>query len=170
MKRIAVVGSGGAGKSTLSRELSQITDLPLVHLDRHYWKPGWVETPVEEWRTLQSKLLAGDAWIVDGNYQRTFDIRFARADTVIVLAFSRYRCLLRAFTRTVRSYGKCIQVEGCPERFEREFYRWIWNFPKDGRRSLDSAIDAHRKSLNVIELTSSRQVKDFLKSLRTTGE
>lgn len=169
MKLVAVVGSGGAGKSTLSRQLSQVTGLPLVHLDRHYWKPGWVETPVEEWRVLQSKLLAGDVWIVDGNYQKTFDIRFARADTVIVLAFSRYTCLLRALTRSLRNHGKCIQADGCPERFEREFYQWIWDFPKDGRSALDAALHSHGSRINVIELTSSRQVRSFLKSLRATG-
>lgn len=166
MRRVAVVGSGGAGKSTFSRELSQIVGLPLIHLDRHYWKPGWVETPVEEWRVLQSELIAGDFWIVDGNYNRTFDIRFARADTVIVLAISRYRCLLRALIRSTRNYGKCVQAEGCPERFDFSFYQWIWRFPMDGRSSINAALDAHGKSLNVIELTSSRQARSFLKSLR----
>jgi len=167
VKRIAVVGSGGAGKSTLSRELSQITGLPLVHLDRHYWEPGWVDTPAEEWRALQSELLAGDAWIVDGNYQSSFDIRFARADTVIVLAFSRYRCLLRALIRSTRNYGKSIQAEGCPERFEREFYQWIWNFPKEGLPALHAALEIHRERLNVIELTSPSAVQSFLMSVRS---
>lgn len=166
MKRVAVIGSGGAGKSTFSRELSQILGLPLIHLDRHYWKPGWVETPIEEWRVLQSELIAGDLWIVDGNYNRTFDIRFARADTVIVLAISRYRCLLRAFTRMLRNRSKCIQAEGCPERFDFSFYQWIWHFPREDFAKIDASLDAHGESLNVIELTSSRQVRSFLKSLR----
>lgn len=169
MKRIAVVGSGGAGKSTFSRELSQIMGLPLVHLDRHFWKPGWVETPVEEWRALQSELIAGDLWIVDGNYNRTFDIRFTRADTVIVLALPRFLCLARALTRSLRNRGKSVQAEGCPERFDFSFYQWIWRFPIDARPHLEAALDTHRSRLNIIELTSSRQVKDFLKSLRAPG-
>lgn len=166
MNRIAVVGSGGAGKSTFSRELSQITGLPLVHLDRHYWKPGWIETPLEEWRVLQSELIAGDNWIVDGNYYRTFDLRFDRADTVIVLAFSRYRCLLRAFLRTTGNYGKCLQSEGCPERFELEFYQWIWNFPKNVLPELYSILDSYGENLNVIKLKTPRQVENYLKLLR----
>ncbi len=81
-----MVGSGGAGKSTLAREIGQRTGIPVIHLDQHFWKPGWVETPAEEWRAMQNDLLAADCWIVDGNYGGTFDVRFARADTVVVLA------------------------------------------------------------------------------------
>lgn len=169
MKRIAIVGSGGAGKSTLSRELGEITGLPLVHLDHHYWKPGWVETPHDEWRIIQGELYDGDVWIVDGNYNRTFDIRFTRADTVIVLAFSRYRCLLRALTRSLRNYGKCVQADGCPERFDLSFYRWIWNFPKEGFQNIDAALGAHGSGLNVIRLESPKQVRKFLKSVRAAG-
>jgi len=165
MKRIAIVGSGGAGKSTFSRELSRLTGLPLVHLDQHFWQPGWIETPLAKWRALQAELLAGDEWIADGNYNSTFDIRFGRADTVIVISLSRYRCLFRAFKRTWGNRGKCIQAVGCPERFEASFYKWIWNFPNEGQRSLDPALQEHRENLDVIVLRSPRQVREFLNSL-----
>ncbi len=71
VKRVAVVGSGGAGKSTLARELGQRTGIPVIHLDEHFWKPGWVATAAEEWRAVQNDLLAADCWIVDGNYGGT---------------------------------------------------------------------------------------------------
>jgi adenylate kinase family enzyme len=89
MQRIAVVGSGGAGKSTFARQLGERTAIPVIHLDRHFWKPECVETPRHEWREVQRGLLAGETWIVDGNYGATFDVRFSRADTVIVLALPR---------------------------------------------------------------------------------
>jgi len=165
MNRIAIVGSGGAGKSTFSRELAALTGLPVVHLDRHYWQPGWIETPVEKWREIQSKLIAGENWIADGNYYRTFDLRFGRADTVIVLAFSRYLCLFRAFSRTIRNYGKPIQSDGCPERFELEFYRWIWNFPKTVLPELYSILDSYGNKLEVIKLETPKQAKYYLESL-----
>ncbi|HWI08009.1 MAG TPA: hypothetical protein VNT54_10880 [Solirubrobacteraceae bacterium] len=63
MRRIAVVGPGGAGKSTFSRELGQRLAIAVVHLDRHFWNPGWVATPRPAWRAAQAELLAGEAWI-----------------------------------------------------------------------------------------------------------
>jgi adenylate kinase family enzyme len=162
MRRIAVVGSGGAGKSTFSAELGRRTGLPVVHLDRHFWKPGWVETPRSEWRALQGELLAGDRWIVDGNYSGTLDVRLERADTVIVLALPRLLCLRRALWRSLRNRGRAVQAEGCPERLSPRFSWWVWRYPVDSRRRLDAALARHGGQLRVIELTSRREVARFL--------
>lgn len=69
----------GAGKSTFSRALSAKTGFPLIHLDVYFWKPGWVEPSEKEWRETQRSLLAGDRWIVDGNYPATLDLRLERS-------------------------------------------------------------------------------------------
>ncbi len=113
MTHVAIVGPGGAGKSTFAQALSERIDLPVVHLDQFFWKPGWVETPRDEWRLWQSELFAGDRWIVDGNYGGTFDERFAGADTVIIVARSRLACVASAFGRKVRYHGSA------------RVYRWI---------------------------------------------
>jgi adenylate kinase family enzyme len=68
VQRVAVVGSGGSGKSTLADRLGELTGLPVTHLDRLYWQPGWVATDDDRWRQLQAGLVAGERWIVDGNY------------------------------------------------------------------------------------------------------
>jgi adenylate kinase family enzyme len=162
MERVAVVGSGGAGKSTFARELGARTGLPVVHLDRHFWKPGWVETPTDEWRAVQAELVAADRWILDGNYGGTLDLRLARADTVIALALSRYRCVTRAFRRSVANRGRPVNADGCPERIDRDFLRWVWRYPKDSRPRLDAALARHRDHLDVIELTTPAEVRSFL--------
>jgi hypothetical protein len=82
-RRVLVSGLAGAGKSTFSRALSAKTGLPLIHLDIHFWKPGWVEPTEDEWREKQRGLLSGDGWIIDGNYHATLDLRLERADTVV---------------------------------------------------------------------------------------
>ena len=77
-RRVVVTGMAGAGKSTFARQLSAKTGLLVIHLDVHFWKPGWVEPSDKEWRDVQSALLAGEAWIADGNYHETLDLRLAR--------------------------------------------------------------------------------------------
>jgi hypothetical protein len=65
----------GARRAAPSRALSAKTGLPVIHLDLHYWKPGWVRPLDDEWREKQRTLLAGEAWIADGNYHETLDLR-----------------------------------------------------------------------------------------------
>ena len=161
--RVAVVGSGGAGKSTFAAALGERTGLPVVHLDRHFWQPGWVETPRDEWRRRQAELFAGDRWIADGNYGGTFDERFSRADTVIVFALPRLTCLAGALKRSTLHHGRAIQAERCPERFQLSFFRWIWNYERDSRPRLDAALARHGH-LDVVELRSRHAVRDFLDS------
>lgn len=162
MRRVAVVGCAGAGKSSFAAELGRRTGLPVVHLDHHYWHPGWVGTPREEWRAVQAELVAGDAWIIDGNYGSTLDLRFARADTVIWLAPSRWRCLAGVLRRRLSARGAAVQAPGCPERVTLDFLRWIWRYDRDARPVLDAALTRHREHLRIVQLTSRQQARAFL--------
>jgi adenylate kinase family enzyme len=163
VERVAVVGPGGAGKSTFAEELGRRTGLPVVHLDQHYWKPGWVETPKDEWRQIQRELIAGGRWIVDGNYGGSFDVRFERADTVIVVQPSTLVCVAGALRRSLCNRGVAVQAVGCPERVDPAFLRWIWRYRRDSRPRLDAALDRYRPRLEVIELRSRRDTESFLR-------
>ncbi len=165
MRRVAVVGSGGAGKTTFSRELGRRTGLPVVHLDEHQWNPGWVETPRDEWRRLQAELFESSTWIADGNYGGTLDLRLARADTLIILAYPRSVCLAGALRRALLNRGEELQAPGCPERLDPGFLRWVWRYPKDSRPKLDAAIARHQVHLDVIELRSRKRAAEFLEHL-----
>ncbi|MEO1057672.1 MAG: DNA topology modulation protein FlaR [Actinomycetota bacterium] len=167
MDRVVVVGPGGAGKSTFARALGACIDAPVVHLDQHFWKPGWVETPRDEFAAHQQTLFAADRWIADGNYGGTFDVRLERADTVVVLVPGRVRCVLGAATRTLRNYGDDVQAAGCPERVSLDFYRWIWNYDRDSRPRLDAAIGRH-PHLDVVELQSRTAAGEFIDGLNTS--
>lgn len=135
MERIALLGCGGAGKSTLAARLGERLDLPVVHLDAHFWRPGWEPTPRDEWRGIQREILSGDRWIADGNYDSTLDIRFDLADTILFLDQPRWRCLARALARVRRYHDRSRPdlAPGCPEKLDLDFLRWIWRFPQDVR-------------------------------------
>lgn len=109
VKRVAIVGSGGVGKSTFAEGLGRRTGIPVIHLDQHFWIPNWVPTPREEWAGVQVGLLAGKSWIADGNYGGTLDVRLSRADTVIVLTLPKWRCTWRALKRSLLRRGQEIQ-------------------------------------------------------------
>src|SRR6478672_12302851 len=106
MQRALVIGSPGAGKSTFARALAARTGLPLIHLDREYHLPGWVEPPEADWRARIDQLIAGDRWIIDGNYGGSMDVRLNRADTVILLDYPSWLCLWRVVSRIATLHGR----------------------------------------------------------------
>jgi adenylate kinase family enzyme len=168
MKRIAIIGSGGSGKSTLARELGKILKLPVYHLDALYWKPGWVRTPDEEWDQLMEALVSKEEWIIDGNYGRTMDIRLRKADTIIYLDYPTYLCLFRAIKRRIQYHRKTRpdMGEGCTERIDRQFIRWIWNFRRDERPWILQKLNDIRNGKQIHIITSPGQLKAFLRHLR----
>lgn len=140
-RRILVLGTGGAGKSTAARELASLLDLPLHHLDTLFWQPGWQPTADSEWEEMQQSLVRAESWVIDGNYSGTLRIRLSRADGVLFLDLPREISLWRAFTRALRSYGRvrADMAPGCPEHLDIEFFTWIWNFPRRSRGTLLAA-------------------------------
>ena len=103
MKRILIIGSSGSGKSTLSRTLKEKLQLPVVHLDQLFWRAGWEHVTREEFDALLQTELEKDAWILDGNFDRTLPVRLTYADTVIFFDLPRLVCLWRVFKR-VRTF------------------------------------------------------------------
>lgn len=136
MQRILVIGSPGAGKSTLAHALATRTGLPLYHMDKIHWLPGWVERDRAEGLAEVRQVLAQDRWIIDGNYGSSLPIRIERADTVIWLDYPTWRCLGRALKRwwTYRGQARPDMTEGCPERLDLEFFHYILMFRRGWHR------------------------------------
>ena len=167
MHRILIIGSGGAGKSTFAARLARRTALPLVHLDALYWRPGWVEPQPAEWEATIDQLIAGEKWILDGNYGRTLERRLARCDTVIFLDLPRRICLMRVFRRRLRFRGRARpdMNQGCPERLDAKFLWWIWTYPSRRRPHILTRLAQLPPSQQAIVLSSDAAIESFLRSI-----
>jgi adenylate kinase family enzyme len=165
MRKILLIGAGGSGKSVLATRIAARTGLPLFHLDALFWKPGWVETPREEWRRVVEELVQRDAWIMDGNYGGTLDLRLAACDTVLFLDFPPLVCLWRILKRRVQFHNKSRPDAGCdcPERLNWEFLRWIWTYRRKRRpKILEKLSAAAAQGKQVIVLRVPKAVENFV--------
>ena len=169
MERIIIIGCGGAGKSTLARELGEKLDLPVVHLDKLFWKPGWVEMEKDAFDALLRIEIAKERWIMDGNFNRTMPERVKRCDTIIYLDFSRLACLMGVLKRVITTYGtvRPDMGDGCPERFDVEFLKWVWNFNKEKRERYYRMLN-ETEGVEKIVLKNRRAVRKFLRTLNQT--
>jgi adenylate kinase family enzyme len=132
--------------------LADRTGLPLIHLDRVFWQPGWVETPREAWRSKVAALAAQERWIMDGNFDSSLDLRLPRADTLIWFDYPAWRCLWRALKRVGASYGRVRpdMGDGCPERIDFDFLRYIARFNQIQRPRIAAQIAHHGTHLTPI--------------------
>jgi adenylate kinase family enzyme len=164
MRRVLVIGPGGAGKSTLANQLGELLKIEVLHLDQFYWHPGWIETPKPEWLKTVEGLLRRDAWIMDGNYSGTLDVRLQACDTVIFLDMARTLCLWRVMKRAImyRKRSRPDMAEGCPERLSLEFILWIWNYASRTKPQIVRMIESKAREKKIVWLRSQSDVARFL--------
>jgi adenylate kinase family enzyme len=169
MRRVLIVGCSGAGKSTLARRLGALLDLPVVHLDHLYWRPGWIAASDDEFHAAQQETVAGDRWIIDGNYSSSLHLRLPRADTVIFLDLPRRASFRRIFVRTFRERGRDTQAPGCVSKVDREFIAWVWTWQRLHRGPLLDRLAREAPHARIVRLTSPRQVRAFLRAVTQTS-
>ena len=170
MRRVLVLGCPGAGKSTLARSLGEALSLPVVHLDKLWWKSGWINRTEGEFDALLDAVLLGEEWVIDGNYLRTLPRRLERCDAVVLLDYPRRVCLLRALRRilTWRGRTRPDMAADCPERLDGEFVRWIWEFHRTQRPQVLELLDGWTGELRVFR--SPRACAGFLAKLEREGQ
>ncbi|MDR0948737.1 MAG: DNA topology modulation protein [Lachnospiraceae bacterium] len=162
--RIMIIGCCGSGKTTLANELSKILNLQVFHLDKLYWKPGWIESTKEEWIEKQKSIVKNNDWIIDGNYAGSLDIRLNRCTSVIFLDYSRWICVYRIFKRLLYAFGKTREdmAEGCRERINFQFFRFVWNFRKKSRHKIIEKMEMYNNIQKLI-LRTPKETKTFTK-------
>lgn len=166
MQRILIIGGNGCGKTTFAKKISDQLNLPLIHLDRLYWKDNWKSVSDHEFDELLLPVLHQPKWIIDGNILRTLPTRLTYCDTVIYMDFSSVRCVCGVLKRVVTNYGKSRPDMGgfCPEGFDKEelaFIKSVWKFNRNNRKRIYDLLE-HAASVNKIVLKNRKQAEQFL--------
>jgi adenylate kinase family enzyme len=156
MKRVLILGPAASGKSTLAARLGEITGLPVIELDKLFWKPGLLPTPQEQWVELQQRLVDEDQWIIDGDLgpNDTVEARLGAADTIVLLDFSLLRCAWRAVRRS---------------RERADFWLWLWRYRRKSRPILIEAIHKLAPQADLHMLRNPQALKQFLAHMVRTS-
>ena len=154
MERILIIGSPCSGKSRLARTMGKKLSLPVVHLDKLWWKRGETALTREEFDTRLDGVLEKDAWIMDGNFQRTLDRRIQKCDAIVYLDFGRWECLMGLFQRfLVRR-----------DRVDWASVKHIWNYPESNREAHYTYL-AKATHAKTIVLKNRAQVRAFIQAM-----
>jgi len=166
MERVLVIGCPGSGKTRLAKLLGEKLRIPVTHLDQLWWTGQWENVSREEFDARLEAALEAEKWIIDGNYSRTMPIRLRYCDAIIYLDYSRWQCLAGMAQRILTNRGKSRPDMGgnCPEKFDPEFIKFIWNFNKNNR-NLNYTWIAQARHARTVILKNRKEAKAFLDSI-----
>jgi adenylate kinase family enzyme len=158
-RRVAVVGRAGAGKTTVALRLGEELGLPVVHLDRLAWDPGWQAVAEATFETRQAEAVASHAWVIDGGYLTTagWPERMRRADLVVVVEAPLLVCLARIVRRSLARDGERRPdlPDGCEEHLSLAFIGWTLAWTRRTRAALRTLDEAGGR---VVRVRSSRDL------------
>lgn len=160
--RIMLVGNNGSGKSYVSSILSELTGIPVIHLDARFWGPNWTHPSENEWIRMQKEYIAEEKWIIDGNHTGTMELRFAAADAVIFLDINRFVCLWGVLRR--QNKKRADMPDGLKERFDRDYLRFLkglWDFSKTRKHKIMKLHEEYPdKPFYIIK--NRKEIRNFL--------
>ncbi len=170
MKNVLIFGRSGAGKSSLAYRLGSKLDLPVFHLDKYFWMPGWVaKTKPEHAMDVQKILATNDSWVIEGNYKKSaLEARIKASDTIIVLDFGMLNCLYRVCKRSFAHKGthRRDMNEGCKEDFfpRMELLLYIVNQRKTTIKPLLKMLEGYPDK-KVVILRNQKEVDSWVAKL-----
>jgi adenylate kinase family enzyme len=175
VRRISVVGNSGAGKTTFARTLATQLGVPHVELDSFFHQPNWTPSPLDVFRDQVTAALAGDGWVVDGNYSVLRDLIWDRADTVVWLDLPRPVVMRQVIARTLRRMATRETLwNGNRERWrnivcldpDKSIIMWAWNqHEKYRERYAAASVEPAYRHLTFVRLTSRKEMQRFAADL-----
>lgn len=163
MSKIIVIGCPGAGKSTFSRKLSEVTGIKLHYLDMLWHKPDKTHISREEFDIGLEKIMTNESWIIDGNYTRTLEARLKECDTVFLLDYPLEICLEGAASRIGKER---VDLPWTEDEFDEEFKQYIIDFSKDNLPVIYELLDKYRDTKKIIIFKSRNEADDYLKNIK----
>ncbi len=176
LERVVVIGTSGAGKTTLAAKLARLLNAPHVELDAYRHGPNWTETPDNIFRQNVADSLSGQRWVVDGNYSIARDIVWSGATAIIWLDYPFGLVFWRLFRRTLSRYIRRTELwNGNRENLKGVLFAkdslFVWAFKMhwSRRKSLPIAFSQPQYSrLKVMRFRSPRAASKWLKSFNDT--
>lgn len=162
MLKIIIIGSPGSGKSTFARKLRDITNLPLYYLDILWHKKDRTNISREEFDEKLEKILKKDKWIIDGNYQRTIEMRLKECDTVFLMDYPLEVCLSGAEERVGKKREDLPWIE---EKVDEEFKQIIVDFSKNKLPQIYKLLEKYQQNKNIVIFKSREEADNYIKKM-----
>ena len=161
MKKIIIIGCSGSGKSTFARKLSAKINVPLYYLDNIWYKSDKTTLTEHEFDERLKNLMHRDKCIIDGNYQRTLEMRLKECDTVFLLDIPVQICLESAKSRI----GRKREDLPWPEtEFDEDFERWICEYPVKSLPKILELLEKYKADKQITVFKSRDEAEKFLES------
>ena len=162
MKKVIVIGCPGSGKTTFAEKLNKITDIPLYYLDAIWHKPDKTHISREDFDKSISEIFAQPEWIIDGNYNRTMEMRLIQCDTVFLFDLPTEICLQGAAERLGKERYDLPWIE---KELDPSFRKTIEDFPTNSLPKIYELIEKYKDGRQIVIFKSREDVDEFLKSL-----
>ena len=180
INRISIVGGPGTGKTTLGNMLSEILEIPVLHIDGLFYEPNWVERDEDErdrkileFAKKERWIIDGNyrstlKWIIDGNYRSTLKQRVDKADLIIFLDYSNLARMKGIFQRFFKYRGKeREEIPGCIEKMDYTFIKYTWNYNKNKRSSLIDFLNSVDQN-KILTFKNRNKLNKWLKEVEKT--
>ena len=165
--KIMIFGKPGSGKSTLACLLHKILKLPLIHLDKYFFKANWQEQNYEDFLDIQNNFVNAEKWIIDGNCLHSLEIRYSKADLILYFNYPTSICFWRIIKRLFQTNQFDDRAEGCDKKISLKLIKYILNF----ENKVTTQLNVLRKKYphtKFIEIKNDDDLQELTETLHNT--